>query len=152
MLSRTSRMLLALCAVGSLSIMGGCSFLVLFPLPLQTSSEDFEVSDDKLKITVTFSDEVNLDSLLPRINVILVTELDANADITIAPGTTAFDIVITSVDDYDDLLTLDPDGVFTLRLLGSDPHSVTNTAGEILDGDADGYAGGNYETTFVLNE
>ncbi len=150
MLNRTSRMLLVVCAGLSLCVMGGCPFQVAFPTALQTSSQDYQISGGKIQINVAFTDAVDMSSLVAGTNVILVTEQDANADITIAAGATAVDIVITSVADNGDLLIFDPDGFFTLRLLGSGASPIMSTAGETLDGDGDGLDGGNYETRFVL--
>lgn len=150
MLNRKSRIMLAVCTGLALCVMGGCPFQVVFPTALQTTSQDFTISGGKLQINVAFSSAVDMSSLVAGTNVILATEKDANASITIAAGTTAADIVITSVDDTGDLLNFDPDGFFTLRLLGSGTTPIKSTGGDTLDGDGDGTAGGDYETTFVL--
>jgi hypothetical protein len=133
-----------------LCITGGCPFQVISPTALQTTSQDYQIVGDKIQITVVFSDAVDMSSLVAGTNVILVTEQDANADITIAAGTTVADIVITSVDDYDDLLIFDSDGFFSLQLLGSGTSPIMSTGGRTLDGDGDGTGGGDYETGFVL--
>lgn len=148
--SRMSKRLVVLCACVSLGILGGCPFAVVFPKALQTTSQNFEIDGGKLKITVAFSGAVDMSSLVAGTNVILVTEKDANASINITSGTTTADIVITSVADYGDLLTFDPDGFFSLKLLGSGTSPIKNTSAESLDGDGNGAAGGDYETTFVL--
>jgi hypothetical protein len=150
MASRTRKSLLAFCAGISAIMMAGCTFQVLFPVAMQTSSQDFEIDGSKIKIRVTFTRAVDMSSLVAGTNVILVTEQDANADINITSGSTAADIVITSVADNGDLLTFDPDGFFTLRLVGSGASPIQSSDGEALDGDSDGSAGGDYETTFVL--
>jgi hypothetical protein len=130
--------------------MGGCPFQVVFPTALQTTSQDFQLTGDKIVITVVFSKAVDLSSLVAGTNVILVTEVDTNANITIAAGTTTADIVITSVDDYGDLLDFNPDGFFSLRLLGSGTSPIMSSDGDTLDGDGDGTDGGDYLTGFVV--
>jgi hypothetical protein len=143
-------MLLVVCAGLSLGVMGGCPFQVAFPTALQTTSQDYQISGDKIQINVAFTKAVDMSSLVAGTNVILVTETDTNADINITAGATTADIVITSVADYGDLLIFDTDGFFTLRLLGSGTSPIMSTGGETLDGDGDGVAGGDYETGFVL--
>lgn len=145
-----SKRLLLLCAGVAIVVMGGCPFQVIYPQALQTTSQDFEIDGTKIKITVTFSGAVDMNSLVARTNVILVTEKDTNADVTIAPGSVAASIIITSVDDIGDLLTFDSDGFFSLRLLGSGASPIRSSDGETLDGDGNGTAGGNYETGFVI--
>lgn len=149
---KVSRSLIGLCAGVVLLLIGGCpyTFTVLYPTAMQTTSQDFQLDNGKIVIRVTFSKPVDMSSLIAGTNVILVTETDPNANITITAGTTAADILITTVDDASDLLNFDPDGFFTLRLLGSGANPIKSSTGEVLDGDGDGTAGGNYETTFVL--
>ncbi len=150
MTKRTNSILVLACAALALTALGGCPFQVVFPTAMQTTSQDFQLVGGKIQINVAFSGTVSMSSLVAGTNVILVTENDANANITIAAGATAADIVITSVDDAGDLLNYDPDGFFSLRLLGSGTSPITNTSGEALDGDGNGSAGGNYETGFVI--
>ncbi|MFQ5806043.1 MAG: hypothetical protein ACE5I3_06305 [Phycisphaerae bacterium] len=146
----TSKALLVTCATLALCVMAGCPFRVIFPTAMQTTSQDYEIDNSKIKITVVFNKAVDMSSLVAGTNVILVTEKDANADINITAGTTPADVVITSVDDYGDLLTFDPDGFFTLRLRGSGANPIESSDGDILDGDGDGAAGGDYQTSFAL--
>lgn len=151
-MSKTMRSYWTKVCVGiALVATAGCTFTVTFPAAMQTTSQDFAINgSDQLVITVRFSADVNMNSLSAGVNVILDTELDNNAAITITPGATGNEIIITSVDVYGDLLEFNPDGFFTLYLHGSGANPIRDTEGNALDGDADGTAGGTYETTFVL--
>ena len=140
-----------LVGAGGAGCPGEFGFVVTLPVANQVDSQDFEIlADGRLRIRVWFTEAVDMDSLVAGTNVILDTEDVTNADITIAPGATAWSIVITSVDEAGDLLTYDPDGFFTLNLLGSGDNPILNTEGSALDGDYDGTPGGDYETGFVL--
>lgn len=142
---------LLLAAVLAVMTTLGCNgtFKVTFPAAGQTSSQDFSVPGDKLEIRVRFSESVDFSSLVARQNVILETELDSNADITIS-SVNSSEIRITSVLDAGDLLEFDADGFFSLRLVGDGASPVQSAGGEALDGDANGSAGGVYTTQFVL--
>jgi hypothetical protein len=150
MTSAPSKRLLALGVGLALAAVSGCPFVVVFPEALQTSSQDFDLVDNKVEIRVAFNRAVDMSSLIAGTNVILEMETDANADITIDPGETTRDIVITSVDDAGDLCVYNPDCFFTLHLRGSGANPIRDADGEALDGDRDGSAGGDYETTFVI--
>ena len=126
------------------------TFQVTFPAAGQTTSQDFSIPGGKLQIRVQFNDPVDMASIVRGTNVILHTEKVANATITVVAGATANEIVVTSVQDYGDLLIFDPDGFFDLTIIGSGARPVRNTAGDALDGDADGVAGGDWNTGFVL--
>ena len=148
----SNRMWIVLCAGISLCLMVGCPFQVVSPQAMQTTSQDWELAGEKIRITVTFNKDVDRSSLVERTNVILVTERDLNASITIDPPVGSLptnQITITSVHDASDLLIYDTDGFFSLRLLGSGANPIRSMEGDILDGDGNGTAGGEYETGFV---
>ncbi len=149
---RTHRGLWAVGAGLATCLLGGCptTFQVTFPTALQTTSQDFDLANGKIRIRVVFNKAVDMSSLDPGNNVILVAETTNNADITITAGSTGADIIITTVDDASSLLTYDPDGFFSLKLLGSGSNPIKSADGDVLDGDEDGTAGGDYETGFVV--
>lgn len=129
----------------------GCgAFRVLFPFPMQTSSQDFEIVGNRIQISVLFNKPPNLSSLVSQTNVILETEQQFNAPVTITAGGPADEIIITSVDEVGNLCDFDSDCSFCLRLLGSGSNPIRSSDGESLDGDSDGSPGGEYETCFVL--
>jgi len=129
----------------------GCVFTVTYPAAMQTTSQDFSIDAmNRIVITVKFSEDIDMSSLVPQTNVVLVTEQDANAPITITAGSSADEIVITSVDPVGALLIFDADGFFTLRIESTALNIVRSASGGFLDGNGDGNAGGAYETTFVL--
>jgi len=147
--------LVATCiAVAALAI--GCPLaLTTFRVVYPVTSQDFQIdASNRLVMTVRFSEDVDLTSLVAGTNVILDTENVTNASITIAAGTNAREIIVTSVDAYDNtgapLLTFDPDGFFTLRLLGDGASPVLDTTGVALDGDKDGNPGGDFSHQYVL--
>jgi hypothetical protein len=132
--------------------MAGCPFQVVSPQAMQTTSHEWQLVDGKIRITVTFNRNVDRSSLVEQTNVILVTERDLNASISIDPpvgSPPTNQITITSDDDASDLLIYDMDGFFSLRLLGSGSNPIRSIEGDILDGDGNGTAGGDYETGFV---
>ncbi len=149
-MSRNPKVAAILCSAIALCVLGGCPFVVVYPAAMQTTSQDFELDNGRIRITVVFSKAVDMSSLIAGTNVILDAEKDHNANLTITAGSDSRTIVITTVDTTGDLLTFDPDGFFTLMLLGSGDNPIRSTDGDILDGDGDGTAGGDYETTFVL--
>lgn len=129
----------------------GCVFTVTFPAAMQTTSQDFSIdAGNHLVISVKFSEDVDMSTLVPQTNVILVTEKIANAPITIAAGNSADEIIITSVDVVGDLLIFDADGFFSLQIGSVGGDTIRSTSGAVLDGDADGLPGGDYTTQFVL--
>lgn len=157
MLNARGKMAMVMCAVVAAVVVAGCPwtfpFQVTFPAAEQSGSQDFGIggsNGNKLVITVQFTRAVDMDSLIPGTNVVLDTEQDNNADITIAAGSNSREIVITSVADYTDLLVFDPDGYFALHMRGSGDNPVRSATGDILDGDNDGEAGGDYWTNFVI--
>ncbi len=136
----------------SACVLGGCptTFQVTFPTALQTTSQDFDLANGKIRIRVVFNKPVDMSTLDAGNNVILVAETTNNADITITAGSTGTDIIITTVDDASDLLVYDPDGFFSLELLGTGDNPIKSTDGDVLDGDGDGTAGGDYQTGFAV--
>jgi hypothetical protein len=143
---------LLVCALLSAGLMGAaCPFQVYWPAGRQAYSQDFSIDQEgRIRINVVFTDAVDMSSVIAGTNVILETENDANADTTVYPGDVQFYFMIVSTDDYHDLLTFDPDGFFTLHLLGSGTSPIISADGEALDGDKDFEPGGDYETTFLL--
>jgi hypothetical protein len=133
------------------SMFGCARFQVVSPEPAQVDSQQYRVNDDdQIEITVTFNRAVDPDILKPGVNVILETEEDENAEIGITPGLTSSQVIITSEEPYMDLLVFDPDGFFSLRLLGSGDNPIRSAKGMLLDGDKDGRPGGVYSTTFIF--
>lgn len=133
-------------------ISGGCTFIVISPAPMQTGSQDFMIDavSGQIIIEVLFSNNVDLDSLVPGANIVIVTETNANAGATVAAGANASEIVITTDDAAGVLCNFDPDCFFTLNLIGSGTSPIRNVDGDALDGDADETAGGDYTTTFLI--
>ncbi|MCO5191144.1 MAG: hypothetical protein M9928_03085 [Anaerolineae bacterium] len=127
-------------------------FQVVSPEPFQNSSQDFAITDDgKLEIVVTFTKDIDLSSFVVGKTVVLETEKDSNAGGTLtAVGTDG--VKFTTSAEYGDLLVFDPDGFFTLHLIGTDTGdgTILSTGGAALDGDEDGSSGGDYQTTFVI--
>jgi hypothetical protein len=141
---------MATCLTAGVAVMAGCPFQVKTPDLAQTSSQEYEVNEDnQIEILVTFNAAIDRTTLVPGVNVILETELDPNADIDITAGPTPRTIVITSEAPIDELLEFDPDGFFSLKLLGSGDAPIRSVRGTILDGDKDGKAGGDYTTRFA---
>jgi len=135
-----------------LLISSGCgSFRVLLPEAMQTSSQDFVITDaNKIQIKVQFNKAVDLATMLSLVNVILETENLSGAAV-ISPGNVASEAIITTIDDVGDLCNFDPDCSFKLFMFGSGTgNPITSTSGEVLDGDNNGSPGGVYETTFVI--
>ena len=129
----------------------GTGFQVIAPVGGATNSQEFEIVDNRIRITVSFREAVDLESFLPGINVILDTDRVANAPIEIEPGPVfPLEINITSEGTLNDLLDLAPGGNFSLRLIGTGANALQSTAGNVLDGDGDGNPGGDYETSFTF--
>lgn len=145
---------------GSVALAGALGLMVilatgcppaLFQVTYPVNSQNYTINaSNQLVITVQFTEPVRMSSLLAGTSVILVTEKKPVAPITIAAGASADEIVITTVDAYGDLLTFDPDGFFSLTLKGTGDNRVRSRAGAVLDGDADGAAGGDFVFQFTL--
>lgn len=125
----------------------GDAFQVIFP----TNSQDFAIGgSDQLVMTVRFDSDVDMSSLVAGTNVILNTDTVMNANITITAGATANEIVITSDDTISNLLTFDPDGLFSLTLKGSGANPILSVDGIPLDGDLNGFSGGDFVIQYIL--
>jgi hypothetical protein len=153
-LRRRSRSLVVALSL-SLLLLAACSpsFHVTSPQAGQTSSQEFSVDKTTgiITINVTFTQDVDLSTVQPRVNVQLVMETDANAPFSAAlqPGDAKV-LVITSDGSAGDLCNFDPDCHFSLKILGSGSSPVKSASGTALDGDANGSAGGDYSTSFTL--
>jgi hypothetical protein len=135
----------------ALVVLAGCgAFRVLFPPAMQTSSQDFIVTDDnRIQITVQFNKAVDLASMaIPQ--VLVQFENALVADIVVTGGDVAAEAIITTVEEVGQLCTFNPDCSFKLFMFGSAANPVMSTSGEALDGDSDGAPGGTYETGFVI--
>ena len=132
----------------------GCP-LTTFYVTYPTNSQHFTVNaSDQLVMIVRFSRDVDFGSLVPGSNVVLNTDTTSNATVTIAVGSAANEIIVTSVDTVANLLQLQPNGRFVLNLIYSNvPHGVpaiTDTDGHALDGDKDDVDGGNWWNEYFL--
>lgn len=140
--------------------LGGCPFTVVFPPAMQVDSQDFSITaDDRIEIRVVFSNPVELSSIVPadptdsaadliNRNLVLRTDRVEVAQVTVTPGSTPYDILITTVEDYSNLLSFDPDGTFTLIL---DPVDIEQDGCELQDVfDTNGQCLDYYETRFVF--
>lgn len=124
-------------------------FQIVYPV----TSQDFSInSDDQLVMAVEFTHAVDMSSLAPGINVILDTNVVTNAEITVAPGDTNKEIVITSAASTADLLRFTQDAWFTLTLKGESWYAppVRSRAGVRLDGNSDGVGGGVFEHDYII--
>ena len=131
--------------------------IFLEPTPAETDvpGADYNI---KVSLTIEFSDEVDLASLVApgNVNLDLKGIRDGRTALSI-PGTfralpdlkTAFFI---SDENFDEVMrprageTIE----YTIEIVGSGSSPVTSAAGEALDGDEDGSAGGDYTETFEV--
>ncbi|NIA15238.1 MAG: hypothetical protein GWP08_14305 [Nitrospiraceae bacterium] len=128
----------------------GCP-LTTFYVTYPTNSQHYTVNaGNQLVMTVRFSRDVDFSSLVAGANVVLDTDTTANATITIAAGSAANEIVITTTDTVANLLTFQPDGFFKLNIAGDGVRPVEDTSGEALDGDKDNVAGGNFSHQYIM--
>ncbi len=126
--------------------------VVTYPKALQTSSQQYRITDDgRISIDIHFNKQYDPNTVVVGKTLILVTEKDANAAGTWIPlSTEGTTIRFTTTKKIGDLLIHDPDGFFTLKLIGSDTGNgaIKSEAGRHLDGDRNHVDGGDYKTTF----
>jgi hypothetical protein len=135
----------------SLSVTAGCAFQIEYPEGMQTRSLDYQVTDNnRMELLVIFNHRVDMTSLMPGTNIVLADENRRNVDFKLIPGANARSIILTTTERIQDFAVGAPDAYLTLNMLGSGPNPVRSIAGQALDGDNSGRAGGNYETTFYL--
>lgn len=113
--------------------------------------------DDKLLIKVVFSGPMDASSAVARLNVVLRTSGDANADMALQWSPDATTMLLKTVKSSGDLLRPRPDDSFTLTLVGDDirvgllvKRGLRDEFGLRLDGDRDGREGGNYVMSFTV--
>lgn len=139
------------------AFVAGCTpapLQVASPQAMQTFSQDFSCSDGlactgTAKIEVVFNVDADRNSLVDGSSVFLEIQGGAAAAVSFDWATDRV-VVIETVENITDICVFSPDCHFTLRLLGSGAGPVQSKEGSVLDGDADGVEGGDYETTFGL--
>ncbi|MFA5974437.1 MAG: hypothetical protein WC780_18955 [Lentimicrobiaceae bacterium] len=123
---------------------------VVSPKANQTSSQEFALDGGHIKITVTFNKDVDPSTVVVGKTFILQTEKDPNAtgSLNWPNGKT---VIFLTTKTTSDLLDYNPDGSFSLKLIGSDTGNgaIKDKGGKHLDGDSDGADGGDYKTSFV---
>lgn len=138
------------CLTALTATMAGCALQVEYPDAMQTASQDFQITNNRIEILVVFNQDVDINSLEPGVNMILETDNVSNADFTLTAGSNRRSMVLTTTQTIEQLLDFNPDGDFSLELRGSGPNPVRSATGLILDGDNNGRSGGDYQTSFVL--
>jgi len=125
---------------------------VVFPKALQTSSQDFSTADGHITIKVTFNRAVNQSTVVVGKTFVLVTEKDPNSSGSLAWSVDGKTVTFRTTKTKNDLLIFDPDGRFTLKLIGSDTGNgaIKDLGGKHLDGDSNNADGGDYSTSFIL--
>lgn len=130
-------------------------FLEPTPAEADVPGADYNI---KVSFTIEFSDEVDVASLRApgNVNLDLKGTRDGRTTIDI-PGTfralpdlkTAFFI---SDENFDEVMRprAGETIAYTIEIVGTGSSPVTSAAGEALDGDADGSAGGDYTETFEI--
>ena len=128
------------------------SFRVLSPKREQTSSQDFSFDNTgHITIEIRFHAPVRTNTVVVGKTLVLVTDKDPNADGSLKWSGDDREVTFTTDKTAADLLRYDPDGHFTLKLIGTDTGdgAIKTKDGSLLDGDADGTGGGNYKTGFT---
>lgn len=125
---------------------------VITPAANQISSQEFKIVGDKIQVTVTFNKDVDINTIVVGKTFIFISEKDNNAQGTIVPGSNNKTIIFTSLKTTKDLFDFNPDGSFSIKLIGSDTGNgaIKGPDGKHLDGDKDNNDGGDYKTSFVL--
>ncbi|HEX5654018.1 MAG TPA: hypothetical protein VFX58_13145 [Chitinophagaceae bacterium] len=129
-----------------------CTFRVVSPKAFQSSSQDFDASDGFITITVTFNEDVDKNTVVIGKTFILVTEKVPNAPGAFIPTPDPRKLIFKTTSKVSDLLTFDPDGFFSLKMIGSDTGdgAIKTVNGRHLDGDGNNTNGGDYSTSFVI--
>jgi hypothetical protein len=121
-----------------------------FEVDYPKTSADFKIVNKKIVITVKFDRDVEFTSVIPKKTFKVDAEKDHNADGTIKKvGLREVEWISTK--DIVNLLDYDPDGEFYLILIGTDVGDgvIKDVKGNVLDGDADGNAGGDFKLLLV---
>lgn len=150
---KTNRILGAILFFAIVLLSASCTFKVVSPKALQTSSSDYTLdNNDHISIEIVFNHVVDQNTVVVGKTLILETEKKPNAGGTLSWSADGKTATFVSADSADDLLIFDSDGFFTLHLIGTDTGDgvIKDQPGKVLDGDADGTDGGDYKTTFVL--
>ncbi|MEW5804382.1 MAG: cohesin domain-containing protein [bacterium] len=126
---------------------------VLSPARGMTSSQEFSIDNQNhIVIKVTFSDPVQTATVVVRKTLILDAEKDHNAAGTISWSSDRKELTFRTTNTVSNLLQFNPDGFFSLQLIGTDTGNgaIKDDNGNPLDGDENGTYGGNYTTGFCL--
>ena len=128
------------------------AMVVTYPDALQVGSQQYRItSDGEISIDIHFNQPYDPETIVVGKTLILVTEKDLNAAGNWIPLSAEGEVIrFTTTMTIGDLLIHDPDGFFTLKLIGSDAGdgAIKSKSGRHLDGNRDGTDGGDYETTF----
>jgi hypothetical protein len=133
----------------SLSMLYSCTFQIASPKPsdpAENTSGPPVNADGHLVITLKFTDPVDINSVVFDKTFFLDFSKKPGAHASFNWSADAKTLTITTDDQRSDLVSLLPDGGFTVRLIGTDKGNgtVKSTNGVILDGDYDGKPGGDY--------
>ena len=118
------------------------SLQALSPPAFQLNSQFNKTADEKLRITVVFNKAVDTTTLIPQHNLILDTERDHNASVTLGWDPTNTRAIITTVKNHTALCNYDPDCFFRLTLDGTSPEAISAEDGSLLnEGNRDYWTG-----------
>lgn len=108
--------------------------------------------DRHIVIEVTFNRGVDRSTVIVGKTLVLKTQQDPHAHVSLTWSENATSLSLRTTKVVEDLLKFDPDGHFTLTLIGTDTGegAVTDRNGHPLDGESDGVDGGDYQTSFTL--
>lgn len=138
----------------AICVLYGCSFQISSPKPIDptdTTNGPQVDATGHYAITVTFTEAVDRNTVIPGKTLFLDTDNKKNAPVTLNWSTDSRTLVLTTVDMANELVTLDPDGGVSLRVIGTDTGKgvVKTTSGRILDGDYDKQPGGDYYKLYI---
>ncbi len=141
--------------VGIASLLYSCSFQISSPKPKDATDNTSGPpvnANGQLVISVVFTDPVDQNTVVPGKTLILKFPKDPNAAMDIAWSADFKNLTITTIKKSFELLTLAPDGGFTLTFIGTDKGDgvVKTKSGAILDGDYDSKPGGDYLKGYII--
>jgi hypothetical protein len=141
--------------VGIVSLLNSCTFQISSPKPIDATDNTSGPpvnSNGQLVISVAFTEAVDQNTVVPGKTLILKFTKDPNAAVNIAWSADSKNLTITTRKKSFELLTLTPDGGFTLTFIGTDKGNgvVKTKNGATLDGDYDNKAGGDYLKGYII--
>jgi len=148
---KTARIWFAL-AITALMLTACSSFRVATRPTLQSPSGHSMDPGDRMQVKIRFNQPVDRSTLVLGKTFVLTTENHDAVRGSLYWSADSRSVTFRSALPLKDLFTFDPDGHFTLRIIGTDAGqgAVRDRAGEYLDGDGDDVQGGNYEETLVI--